>query len=112
MILPVDQIDLLFVIAPHALLLDVAGPAEAVRLANYHRSLRGLPPRFRPPRPGAAGLALRRPGAPQSRASAHRADPADLGDPGRPADHTPEHHHPGDRRDRRVAAASARGIAE
>ena len=47
MILPVDQIDLLFVIAPHALLLDVAGPAEAFRLANYHRSLRGLPHRFR-----------------------------------------------------------------
>jgi len=47
MILPVEQIDLLFVIAPHALLLDVAGPAEAFRLANYHRSLRGLPHRFR-----------------------------------------------------------------
>ena len=47
MILPVDQIDLLFVIAPHALLLDIAGPAEAFRLANYHRSLRGLPHRFR-----------------------------------------------------------------
>ena len=47
MILPVDQIDLLFVIAPHALLLDIAGPAEAFRLANYHRSIRGLPHRFR-----------------------------------------------------------------
>ena len=47
MIAPVDQIDLLFVIAPHSLLLDVAGPAEAFRLANYHRELRGLPHRFR-----------------------------------------------------------------
>lgn len=47
MIAPVDQIDLLFVVAPHALLLDIAGPAEAFRLANYHRELRGLPHRFR-----------------------------------------------------------------
>ena len=47
MIAPIDQIDLLFVIAPHALLLDIAGPAEAFRLANYHRSIRGLPHRFR-----------------------------------------------------------------
>lgn len=40
-------VDLLFVIAPHALLLDIAGPAEAFRLANLHRAGRGLPPRFR-----------------------------------------------------------------
>jgi transcriptional regulator GlxA family with amidase domain len=40
-------IDLLFVVAPHSLLLDIAGPAEAFRLANLHRELRGLPPRFR-----------------------------------------------------------------
>jgi transcriptional regulator GlxA family with amidase domain len=40
-------IDLLFVIAPHSLLLDIAGPAEAFRLANLHRDRRGLPPRFR-----------------------------------------------------------------
>lgn len=40
-------VDLLFVIAPHSLLLDIAGPAEAFRLANLHRELRGLPPRFR-----------------------------------------------------------------
>lgn len=40
-------IDLLFVIAPHSLLLDIAGPAEAFRLANLHRERRGLPPRFR-----------------------------------------------------------------
>src|SRR6266536_643468 len=40
-------IDLLFVIAPHSLLLDIAGPSEAFRLANLHRSARGLPPRFR-----------------------------------------------------------------
>lgn len=41
------SIDLLFVIAPHSLLLDIAGPAEAFRLANLHRELRGMPPRFR-----------------------------------------------------------------
>src|SRR5262245_61991076 len=40
-------IDVLFVIAPHSLLLDIAGPAEAFRLANLHRDARGLPPRFR-----------------------------------------------------------------
>ena len=40
-------IDVLFVIVPHSLLLDIAGPAEAFRLANQHRGLRGLPPRFR-----------------------------------------------------------------
>ncbi len=40
-------IDVLFIIAPHSLLLDIAGPAEAFRLANLHRAARGLPPRFR-----------------------------------------------------------------
>jgi transcriptional regulator GlxA family with amidase domain len=40
-------IDVLFIIAPHSLLLDIAGPAEAFRLANLHRELRGMPPRFR-----------------------------------------------------------------
>jgi transcriptional regulator GlxA family with amidase domain len=40
-------IDVLFAIVPHALLLDIAGPAEAFRLANQHRERRGLPPRFR-----------------------------------------------------------------
>jgi transcriptional regulator GlxA family with amidase domain len=44
---PPPLLDLLFVIAPHSLLLDIAGPAEAFRLANLHRELRGLPPRFR-----------------------------------------------------------------
>jgi transcriptional regulator GlxA family with amidase domain len=39
-------IDLLFVIGPHSLLLDIAGPAEAFRLANLHRVRRGLQPRF------------------------------------------------------------------
>jgi transcriptional regulator GlxA family with amidase domain len=45
---PADSatIDILFVIAPHSLLLDIAGPAEAFRLANLHRDQRGLPPRF------------------------------------------------------------------
>src|SRR4029077_5552184 len=47
MIARADLIDLLFVIAPHSLLLDIAGPAEAFRLANLHRERRGLPPRFR-----------------------------------------------------------------
>jgi transcriptional regulator GlxA family with amidase domain len=40
-------VDLLFVIAPHSLLLDIAGPAEAFRLANLRRAERGLPPSFR-----------------------------------------------------------------
>ncbi|MBI3789424.1 MAG: helix-turn-helix domain-containing protein [Gemmatimonadetes bacterium] len=40
-------IDVLFVIAPHSLLLDIAGPAEAFRLANQHRERRAQPPRFR-----------------------------------------------------------------
>jgi transcriptional regulator GlxA family with amidase domain len=40
-------IDVLFVLVPHALLLDIAGPAEAFRLANQHRGRSALPPRFR-----------------------------------------------------------------
>jgi transcriptional regulator GlxA family with amidase domain len=47
MISRTPPIDLLFVIAPHSLLLDIAGPAEAFRLANLHRGARGLPARFR-----------------------------------------------------------------
>ena len=47
MIARAQVIDLLFVIAPHSLLLDIAGPAEAFRLANLHRHARGQPPRFR-----------------------------------------------------------------
>jgi len=46
MITRAKPLDVLFVIVPHSLLLDVAGPAEAFRLANWHRELRGLPPRF------------------------------------------------------------------
>jgi len=46
MITRAQPIDVLFVIVPHSLLLDIAGPAEAFRLANWHRELRGLPPRF------------------------------------------------------------------
>jgi transcriptional regulator GlxA family with amidase domain len=41
-----SMVDLLFVIVPHSLLLDIAGPAEAFRLADLHRVARGLPPRF------------------------------------------------------------------
>src|SRR3954470_14490024 len=40
-------IDVLFVIVPHSLVLDIAGPAEAFRLANQHRERRGLLPSFR-----------------------------------------------------------------
>jgi len=40
-------IDLLFVISPHSLLLDIAGPAEAFRLANLRQSLKKQPPLFR-----------------------------------------------------------------
>jgi transcriptional regulator GlxA family with amidase domain len=47
MITRAHLIDVLFVIVPHSLLLDIAGPAEAFRLANQHRGIRGLPPRFR-----------------------------------------------------------------
>jgi transcriptional regulator GlxA family with amidase domain len=47
MIRRAQLIDVLFVIVPHSLLLDIAGPAEAFRLANQHREIRGLPPRFR-----------------------------------------------------------------
>lgn len=42
-----ELIDVLFVISPHSLLLDIAGPAEAFRLANLHRAMLCLPPRFR-----------------------------------------------------------------
>jgi transcriptional regulator GlxA family with amidase domain len=41
-----SPIDLLFVIAPHSLLLDVAGAAEAFRLANLALTERKQPPRF------------------------------------------------------------------
>ena len=43
---PSPLIDLLFVITPHSLLLDIAGPAEAFRLANLHRVRHGLAPCF------------------------------------------------------------------
>ncbi len=46
MLTPARSIDVLFVIVPHSLLLDIAGPAEAFRLANQHRGRQGLPPRF------------------------------------------------------------------
>ncbi len=47
MITRARPIDVLFVIVRDSLLLDIAGPAEAFRLANLHRGARGLPPRFR-----------------------------------------------------------------
>lgn len=65
MIARADLIDVLFVIVPHSLLLDIAGPAEAFRLANQHREARGLSPRFRlqfagptPTLPTSVGLGL------------------------------------------------------
>ena len=47
MITRAQLIDVLFVIVPNSLLLDIAGPAEAFRLANLHREARGQPRRFR-----------------------------------------------------------------
>ena len=47
MIARAHQIEILFLLTPHSLLLDIAGPAEAFRLANLHRETGGLPPRFR-----------------------------------------------------------------
>ncbi|MDQ2766341.1 MAG: helix-turn-helix domain-containing protein [Gemmatimonadota bacterium] len=65
MITRADLIDVLFIIVPHSLLLDIAGPAEAFRLANQHREARGLSPRFRlrfagplPTMPTSVGLGL------------------------------------------------------
>ena len=65
MITRAQLVDVLFVIVPHSLLLDIAGPAEAFRLANLHRDARGLPPRFRlgfagpvPALPTSVGLGL------------------------------------------------------
>lgn len=46
MITRAEPIDVLFVVVPQTLLLDIAGAAEAFRLANWHRELRSLPPRF------------------------------------------------------------------
>ncbi len=43
---PDDRIDVLFVVLPDTLLLDLAGPAEAFRLANQALTARGDPARF------------------------------------------------------------------
>ena len=58
-------IDVLFVVAPYSLLLDIAGPAEAFRLADLNRAMADLPPRFHlrfvgptPKAPTSVGLAL------------------------------------------------------
>jgi transcriptional regulator GlxA family with amidase domain len=42
-----NPVDLLFVIAPHSLLLDIAGPAEAFRMANLWLAARRQPAHFR-----------------------------------------------------------------
>lgn len=73
MITRAPLIDVLFVIVPHSLLLDIAGPAEAFRLANLHRESAGQPPRFRL---GFAGPAT----APQTSVGVTIADLAPLPD--------------------------------
>jgi transcriptional regulator GlxA family with amidase domain len=40
-------IDILFIVAPHTLLLDLAGPAEAFRMANLHLQKRGEAAHFK-----------------------------------------------------------------
>ena len=44
---PTDPIDVLFLVLPDTLLLDLAGPAEAFRLANQYLQRQGHPPAFR-----------------------------------------------------------------
>ena len=100
-----SAIDLLFVIAPHSLLLDIAGPAEAFRLANLHRAARRLPPRFR--------LRFAGPSAKAPTSVGPRALPtsnpcrnfehADLGGSGRPTERAPGQGDAGDRRHCAVA---------
>lgn len=41
------MIDIVFLVLPQTLLLDLAGPAEAFRLANQQRQARGLAPAYR-----------------------------------------------------------------
>ena len=58
--LPVDEpapIDVLFVVAPNSLLLDIAGPAEAFRLVNTRHAEQGKGPHFRLRFAGAAASA-------------------------------------------------------
>ena len=42
-----EQIDVLFIVPPHSLLLDIAGPAEAFRLSNQHLVRHGGKARFK-----------------------------------------------------------------
>ncbi|MFN8899432.1 MAG: GlxA family transcriptional regulator [Pseudomonadota bacterium] len=44
---PAAVVDAVFLVQPHALLLDLAGPAEALRLANQALQRLGQPPAFR-----------------------------------------------------------------
>ncbi len=56
---PADRpVDVLFVVLPDTLLLDLAGPAEAFRLANQQLARRGRPPAFRLRHAGPAPDAL------------------------------------------------------
>ena len=41
------MIEILFLVLPETLLLDLVGPAEAFRLANQQLAARGQPPAFR-----------------------------------------------------------------
>jgi transcriptional regulator GlxA family with amidase domain len=59
------MIDIVFVVLPHTLLLDLAGPAETFRLANQWLARRGRPPAFRlryvspqPEVPSSVGIGL------------------------------------------------------
>ena len=108
MITRAQLIDVLFVIVPHSLLLDIAGPAEAFRLANQHRERRGLPPRFRLRFAGpesapatSVGLALA-----DLEPLPEELPHADLGRGGRPAGRPRHPGHAGDRGDRAVAATT------
>jgi transcriptional regulator GlxA family with amidase domain len=44
---PPESVDVLFIVTPHSLLLDLAGPAEAFRLSNRHGTEGARAPRFR-----------------------------------------------------------------
>ena len=112
MIARAHLIDLLFVIAPHSLLLDIAGPAEAFRLANLHRHARGSRRAF-----GSASRARWRRYRPRSGSRLADLEPLPERLSRRPgwcwsASRAPSSAgHAGDRRHGAVAQASARRIA-
>ena len=109
MITRAQPVDVLFVISRHSLLLDIAGPAEAFRLANLHREASGpattLSSRLR----GAGGdpADLGRTGAGRSRSIAGAAPHADLGRGGRSTGGRDDRGHAGDRGHRPMVERSA-----